>query len=265
MGMTVASYGSNDILMSLHQNGIGAYYHLYSSGTTITSYSAVNSGSTYERVSSVAIDNNTAIVVGVDSSFVVRAYLIKYNSGVAPTILYTLTIGTFTNLDTLSVQLLANQNVCVHFKQTAQTVSNLYTFKYSSTSLSGLTNLGNLFTSQTGTAFNYQSNKNIVVYPTNLVIGTLTYSSSALGYRAVQLTGVNYDGLIGLSQTTASSGDKSTVALLGSVSSCHSGLLTGQKYYLQTDGSISNVKTPYFLGVAISSTQILLKGYGSTY
>ena len=57
-------------------------------------------------------------------------------------------------------------------------------------------------------------------------------------------------------------GQTATIQLIGSVDDAQSGLTPGQKYYVQTDGTLSTTAgSPSVLaGKAISSTKLAIKG-----
>jgi hypothetical protein len=78
-------------------------------------------------------------------------------------------------------------------------------------------------------------------------------------YTSTNLTSENY---IGMSKGGAVADTKgATVDIIGSVNDEQSGLTAGQKYYVQTDGTIgTTAATPSVLaGTAISATELLVK------
>lgn len=66
--------------------------------------------------------------------------------------------------------------------------------------------------------------------------------------------------LHGVLQETGTAGQSKKVSLMSrGISRIHSGLTPGSNYYLQSDGSISDVETIWPIGIALSDTDILLQ------
>ena len=87
-------------------------------------------------------------------------------------------------------------------------------------------------------------------YGTSVVFSPLTMS--------INLTSENY---IGISDGAYTNGQTATIQLIGSVDDAQSSLTPGQKYYVQTDGTLSTTAgSPSVLaGTAIASTKLLIK------
>lgn len=100
------------------------------------------------------------------------------------------------------------------------------------------------------------NNKAIIVWTDNNKGAAKTISIPA------PICGYYYEDTIGILQESGSAGETKEVTLFGGVSSVHSGLVPGQKLYIQENCSIGTAFTPYPLGTAISGTEILLDGFG---
>ena len=87
---------------------------------------------------------------------------------------------------------------------------------------------------------------------------SLTSSINVVSYNS-NLTAENF---IGISDGAYSNSQSATIQLIGSVDDAQSGLTPGQKYYVQSDGTLSETAdTPSVLaGKAISSTKLAIKG-----
>ena len=77
-------------------------------------------------------------------------------------------------------------------------------------------------------------------------------------YTSSNLTANNF---VGISDAAYSDGQTATIQVVGSVDDAQSGLTPGNKYYVQTDGTLSTTAdTPSVLaGVALSATKLLIK------
>ncbi len=78
--------------------------------------------------------------------------------------------------------------------------------------------------------------------------GNANYGTARVGHRR---------RWIGTAKTAASGGETVTV-ILGGVSDVHSGLVPGEMYYLQADGSLGLTPTDYRVGLAISTSELIL-------
>jgi hypothetical protein len=83
---------------------------------------------------------------------------------------------------------------------------------------------------------------------------TDSYSWSGTAIVGRRISGYRF---IGTAKTAASGGETVTVIISG-VSDVHSGLVPGQFYYLQQDGSLDLTPTGYRVGLAISETELIL-------
>jgi hypothetical protein len=64
---------------------------------------------------------------------------------------------------------------------------------------------------------------------------------------------------LGVMQASGASGSAKAATYRGGVSSVHSGLKIGERYYLREDGKISTRQTAFPLGRAISSTELIVE------
>jgi hypothetical protein len=78
-------------------------------------------------------------------------------------------------------------------------------------------------------------------------------------YTGTNLTAENY---IGISDAAYSDTTTATIQIVGSVDDAQSGLTAGQKYFVQTDGSLGlTADDPeVFAGTAVSATKLIVKG-----
>jgi len=78
-------------------------------------------------------------------------------------------------------------------------------------------------------------------------------------YTGTNLTAENY---IGISDAAYSDTTTATIQIVGSVDDAQSGLTAGQKYFVQTDGSLGLTAgdPEVFAGTAISATKLIVKG-----
>ena len=69
---------------------------------------------------------------------------------------------------------------------------------------------------------------------------------------------------LGFSESAYANSDTATINIVGSVNKNQSGLLTGKKYYVQTDGTLSTTAGDPRVeaGIALSSTTLLINGGG---
>ena len=95
---------------------------------------------------------------------------------------------------------------------------------------------------------------------------SLTDSASSVSSSTTTVapppTNLTSENFIGISNGNYSDGQTATIQLIGSVDDAQSGLTPGQKYYIQTDGTLSTTAgSPSVLaGKAISSTKLAIKG-----
>jgi Chaperone of endosialidase/Protein of unknown function (DUF2793) len=60
----------------------------------------------------------------------------------------------------------------------------------------------------------------------------------------------------GIAQATGATSTANQVTLMGGVSTAHTGLVSGSLYYIQANGTLGTVATPYLMGRAISATAL---------
>jgi hypothetical protein len=94
-------------------------------------------------------------------------------------------------------------------------------------------------------------------------VGNSRYGTSVVFQHATLATNLTSENYIGLSTGGASAdGSSATVDIVGKVNTNQTGLTPGEKYYVQTDGTLS--ETPddpsVLAGTAISATQLIVKG-----
>ena len=108
------------------------------------------------------------------------------------------------------------------------------------------------------TTFDSTNGKVVIVYSdyensedgTAVVFSTDTFS-----------TNLTTENFIGFSDAAYSDGQTANIQIISSIDDAQSGLTTGSKFYVQTDGTLSTTAgTPsVFAGTAVSSTEILIK------
>ena len=91
-----------------------------------------------------------------------------------------------------------------------------------------------------------------MIYPAAGSSNNPTVQAITMGASTV----VNQGGFAGITQTSANAGSVGTVAMLGGVSTVHTGLTPGSLYYIQTNGTLGTGSTNYLVGRAVSSTAI---------
>lgn len=88
---------------------------------------------------------------------------------------------------------------------------------------------------------------------------TISGQGKALAYPKVQTTENNF---VGISSGAYTDGQTAKIQVVGSVDDAQSGLTAGNKYYLQTDGTLDTVADipEVYVGLAIASDKIIVKG-----
>ena len=88
-----------------------------------------------------------------------------------------------------------------------------------------------------------------------------TVSKVADNGSGTNLTVTNF---LGFSESAYSNNDTATINIVGSVNTNQSGLLTGKKYYVQVDGTLSTTAGDPRVeaGIALSSTTLLINAGG---
>ena len=107
--------------------------------------------------------------------------------------------------------------------------------------------------------FDSTNNRSVIAYRD---LGNSQYGTAAVFATNTLSTNLTAENFIGISDGAYSDGQTATIQLIGSVDDAQSGLTPGQKYYVQSDGSLSTTAdTPSVLaGKAISSTKLAIKG-----
>ncbi len=72
----------------------------------------------------------------------------------------------------------------------------------------------------------------------------------------------NVSRWIGIAETGASVNEKFTCTVFGGINRDMSGLVPGSYYYFENDGTLTTTTTPYFVGRAILSTELLILNTG---
>jgi hypothetical protein len=87
-------------------------------------------------------------------------------------------------------------------------------------------------------------------------------SVAMLGSFADMQTNLTADNYIGISDGAYANAATATVQVVGSTDDAQSGLTTGSKHYVQTDGTLSTTpdSPSVYAGVALSATKLLIKG-----
>lgn len=74
-------------------------------------------------------------------------------------------------------------------------------------------------------------------------------------------TNVSEENFVGISQSTVSTAQDTTVGLIGSIDSNQTGLIAGEAYYINSTGTLTTQSTDnVYAGVALSATELLIKG-----
>ena len=104
--------------------------------------------------------------------------------------------------------------------------------------------------------FDSTNNKVVIAYSDN---GNSDFGTSVVFQNeSTTLTSENY---IGISDGAYTDATTATIQLVGSVDDAQSGLTAGQKYYVQTDGTLSETPAtpPVLAGTAQSATKLIIK------
>lgn len=110
-----------------------------------------------------------------------------------------------------------------------------------------------------------------IAYDTNAQRFVIVYSdqdNSSYGTAVVfrnstpPITNLTTKNYIGIADGAYSDTAVATIQTVGSVNTAQSGLMTGQSYYVQTDGTLNTIPdTPsVFAGTSVSSNKIIIKG-----
>ena len=114
---------------------------------------------------------------------------------------------------------------------------------------------------------NLQTNVNAVYMtsPNKIALGGHNNTTSVRAYAtSTTTTGSNVATFVGFSDAAYTNGQTATIKLVGAVSENQSGLTAGQKYYVQSDGSLATTNTDpagsEYAGISVSSTKLIVKG-----
>jgi len=108
-----------------------------------------------------------------------------------------------------------------------------------------------------------------LVFNNELGFGEMTNGRIALAYGDGLTRGYNqiyqeeydnFDGFIGISDGAYSDAATATIQVVGAVDDAQSGLAPGNKYYVSSSGTLTSSSSDIFVGTALSSTEILIKG-----
>ena len=120
----------------------------------------------------------------------------------------------------------------------------------------GVVRVGNL----TDIAYDANAQRFVIVYSDQ----DNSYYGTAVVFRnsTPPITNLSSENYIGISDGVYSDTAVATIQTVGSVNTAQSGLIAGQSYYVQTDGTLNTIPdTPsVFAGTAISSNKIIIKG-----
>lgn len=133
---------------------------------------------------------------------------------------------------------------------------------------------GTSITFESAVVFNDAAIANInfgITYDANaqrFIIAYIDQANSNYGTAVVfrnsapPVTNLTSENYIGISDGTYSDTAVATIQTVGSVNAAQSGLITGQSYYVQTDGTLNTIPdTPsVFAGTAVSSNKLIIKG-----
>ena len=106
---------------------------------------------------------------------------------------------------------------------------------------------------------NYEDIGTTVMY--NGTIGLAYNDLSTRGYGQIYQGGWNnYSSFVGISSAAHAPGTTVTVQTVGAVDDAQSNLVAGVKYYINSSGELSRTPTDIYVGMALSATEILIKG-----
>ena len=105
--------------------------------------------------------------------------------------------------------------------------------------------------------FDSNSNKMVIAYKASTTYGRGVVWTT--GWIDSNLTSDNY---IGISDGAYANAATATIQVVGATDDAQSGLTTGSKYYVQTDGTLSTTAgdPSVYAGIALSATKLLIKG-----
>jgi hypothetical protein len=103
------------------------------------------------------------------------------------------------------------------------------------------------------------SGKFVVAYADG---GNNYYGTARTGQLLTSVTNLTADNYIGISDSAYADTATATIQVVGATDDAQSGLTTGSKHYVQTDGTLSTTpdSPSVYAGVALSATKLLIKG-----
>jgi len=114
-------------------------------------------------------------------------------------------------------------------------------------------------TADISATFDSLNNKVVIAYQDT---GNSSFGTSAVITSPVLTPNLTDENFIGFTDGAYADTETATVQVVGAVNDGQSGLTAGQKYYVQTDGTLAlTPDTPsVYAGLAISATEIIVKG-----
>jgi hypothetical protein len=108
-------------------------------------------------------------------------------------------------------------------------------------------------------AYDDNAEKVVIAYED---FGNSNYGTAVVYTTPSVTTNLTAENYIGISDAAYSDATTATIQIVGSVDDAQTGLTAGQKYYVQTDGSLDlTADSPeVFAGTAVSATEIIVKG-----
>jgi hypothetical protein len=109
------------------------------------------------------------------------------------------------------------------------------------------------------TAYDANAEKVVITYKDN---GNSVYGTAVVFQAAFTSTNLTAENYIGISNAAYSDSATATIQIVGSVDDAQSSLTPGQKYFVQTDGSLGTTADDpeVFAGTAVSATKLIVKG-----
>lgn len=265
-GFSIAFDGNGRFMYTTRTNGAGYYgaFVVWSNGTITSCGGNYFSDSSQISSSIVAISSTLYLGVTYDSTnYTFKVRLFSFINTGTPAILSTQTLTTLGAgyCDSISVALLANGYAAVVVKNNTITAQKLYIIQYSQTAITNVTYVGEALSNISTTTGGMQNGRSFATFPsTNIAVAVGYKNTPNIEYKVHQIGGliVDFLGVIGIAQETKTTEQNGNVTLLGGISNCHNSLVPASKLFIQSDGSIGNTATPYFLGYSLSNTKLLL-------
>ena len=114
-------------------------------------------------------------------------------------------------------------------------------------------------TEHTFATYDTNAQKVVIAYRDS---GNTGYGTGVVVSTTDLITNLTAENYIGISDAAYSSSATATIQIVGSVDDAQTGLTAGQKYFVQTDGSLGlTADSPeVFAGTAVSATKLIVKG-----